>query len=234
MILIKKELVLLFKDSNNIFSFTGLLVVQPFLMYLVVSSLNGVFSSGTFQYYILAMPQFIPLLDVVLIMLFTLIINSGANNYITVEKNTMKIMKTIPVSYVTQLLIKVLVPFVASLISLLISELVLLIFGVVSFQTFIFSLLLTIVMLLIFELVSLREELNIRMNKPRSSFLSSLYSYLLPILFFVVTLLSTNNGIDVKLAYLIGLITIIILGIPFMYKLKSKTASLFIDLEVVN
>ena len=38
-ILIKKELVLLFKDSNNIFSFAGLLIVQPFLMYLVVSAL---------------------------------------------------------------------------------------------------------------------------------------------------------------------------------------------------
>ena len=84
-ILLKKELTILFKDSNNIFSFAGLLIVQPFLLYLVVSALNGVFSSGTFAYYLVALPNFIPVLDIVLIMLFTVIINSGANNYIGAE-----------------------------------------------------------------------------------------------------------------------------------------------------
>ena len=81
-----KELVLLFKDSNNIFSYAGLLIVQPFLLYLVVSALNGVFSSGTFAYYLIALPYFLPVLDIVLIMLFTVIINSGANNYISKQK----------------------------------------------------------------------------------------------------------------------------------------------------
>ena len=40
MALLKKELFLLFKDSNNIFSFTGLLIVQPFLVYIIINSLN--------------------------------------------------------------------------------------------------------------------------------------------------------------------------------------------------
>ena len=130
------ELCLLFKDSNNIFSFAGLLIVQPFLMYLVVSALNGVFSSGTFAYYLVALPNFMPVLDIVLIMLFTVIINAGANSYIGSEKRTVRIMKTIPISVFTQLIIKVGVPFVTSCISLVISTLVLLIAGVIIFKTF--------------------------------------------------------------------------------------------------
>lgn len=233
-ILIKKELILLFKNSNNIFSFTGLLVVQPFLLYLVISALNGVFSSGLFQFYMLVLPQFVPLLDIVIIMLFTLIINSGANSYITVEKNTMKIMKTIPVNYKTQLFIKAAVPFVASTISLIVSTLVLYVLGTVSFRTFMFGTLLSIVLLLVFVLVSFKEELGIRMNKPRSSFMSSLYSYLLPILFFVVALVTSYFGVSILLSYFIGLLVIIMLGIPYIVILKKKTSSLFMDLEVVN
>ena len=233
-ILIKKELVLLFKDSNNIFSFVGLLIVQPFLLYLVVSSLNNVFSSGAFAYYMLALPNFISVLDIVLIMLFTIIINSGANNYIGSEKKTMRIMKTIPVSAFTQMMIKVGVPFVASCISLTLSTLVLLIFNVISLKTFFFGTFITIILLLVFEIISLKEELSIKVNKQKSSLLSSIYSYLLPIAFLVSSLVLSYFEINIVFAYLISLVVIILLGLPFIFKFKSKTVNKFLDLEVVN
>ena len=232
--LIKKELVLLFKDSNNIFSFAGLLIVQPLLMYLVVSALNGVFSSGTFAYYLVALPNFMPVLDIVLIMLFTVIINSGANNYIGSEKRTIRIMKTIPVSCFTQVVIKVGVPFVTSCISLVVSTLILLIFGIISFQTFLFGTLITIVLLLVFELVSLKEELTIKFNRPKSSFLSSVYSYLLPIAFLVVSLVLSYFKFDIIVAYLISLGVILLLSVPFIIRFKHKVINRFLDLEVVN
>ena len=233
-ILIRKELTLLFKDSGNIFSFTGLLIIQPFLMYLILTALNGVFTSGTFAYYLLVIPNFIPLLDIVLVMLFTLIINSGANNYITAEKYTIRIMKTIPVSVGTQMFIKVMVPFVCSSLSLIVSTLVLYLTNVIDLQMFIVATVLTLVLLLVFELVSLKEELAIRMNKPRSTFLSSLYSYLLPISFFIVTVLCSYFEINLIYAYGIGLLAICLLGLPFIIKIKSKTISNFMDLEHVN
>lgn len=232
--LLKKELTILFKNSNNIFSYTGLLIVQPFLMFLVIKALNGVFTSGAFSYYIAVLPNFVPLLDIVLVMLFTIIINSGANNYITAEKETMRIMKTIPVSVFTQISIKVMVPFVLSFVSLVLSTSVLLILEVISFETFVYGTLLTTCLLFVFELVSLREELKIRMNKPRSTFLSSLYSYLLPIVFFVVTLFCSYFKINLVYAYLIGLSTIFILGLPFIVNIKRRVSSDFLDLEMVN
>ena len=44
--LIKKEVILLTKNQNYTLSFTGLLIVQPFLVYLVIKALNTIFTSG--------------------------------------------------------------------------------------------------------------------------------------------------------------------------------------------
>lgn len=232
--LFKKELILLFKDSNNIFSFAGLLIVQPFLLYLVVSALNGVFSSGTFAYYLVALPYFMPVLDIVLIMLFTVIINAGANNYIGAEKRTMRIMKTMPVSVFTQLIIKVGVPFLTSCISLLVSTIVLWATKTISFQTFAFGTLITIVLLFVFELVSLWEELSIKIDRPKSSFLSGLYSYLLPIAFLASSLVLTYFEVDIIIAYLLSTGVILFLSLPFVIRFKYRTINKFLDLEVVN
>ena len=49
--LVKKEMILLTQNSDYVFSFSGLLMVQPFLLYLIVSAMNAIFSSGTFLYY---------------------------------------------------------------------------------------------------------------------------------------------------------------------------------------
>ena len=77
-------------------------------------------------------------------------------------------------------------------------------------------------------------ELKIRMNKPRSTFLSSFYSYLLPIAFLLVTLYASYSKINIVYAYLIGLGTVILLGLPMVINLKSKVVNDFIDLEMVN
>lgn len=232
--LIKKELVLLFKDSNNIFSYAGLLIVQPFLLYLVVTALNNVFSSGTFAYYLIALPYFMPVLDIVLIMLFSVIINSGANNYISNEKHTVRIMKTMPISVFTQLTIKVGVPYILSCISLIFSTTVLFVSKTISLQTYLCSTLLTIVLLAVYELIALKEELSIRFKKPKSTFLSSMYSYLLPLSFLAISLLLSYLGLNIIFAYLISLVFLLILALPFIIKFKQKTISSFLDLEVVN
>lgn len=232
--LIKKELVLLFKDSNNIFSYAGLLIVQPFLLYLVVSALNNVFSSGTFAYYLIALPYFMPVLDIVLIMLFTVIINSGANSYISNEKHTVRIMKTMPVNVFTQLTIKVGVPYLLSCVSLIVSTTVLFVTSIISLQTYICGTLLSIILLAVYELIALKEELSIRFKKPKSSFLSSLYSYLLPLSFLGISLLLSYYGLNIIFAYLISLAVILILSLPFIIKFRQKTISSFLDLEVVN
>ena len=196
--------------------------------------MNLVFTSGAFAYYMLALPELIPLVDVLLVMLFTLIINQGANEYIQAEKANVRLMKTIPISETLQIFIKVSVPFVLSFVSLLVSVLVLYFTSTIGLSTTFFSLILTTILLLIFEVVSLKEELAIRSTKPRSNLLSSFYSYALPVLYFAISILCCINGLSLTQAFLIGLVVFILLGVPYFNKIKEKTSKKFLDLEMVN
>ena len=232
--LFKKEIFLLFKDSNTIFSFTGLLIVQPFLVYIIVNSMNSVFYSGIFAYYLSLFPSLIPLIDMLIVMMFTLIINQGATTYIQTERGNVRLMKILPISPIKQLLIKVLVPFMLSAVSLLITVVVLLATKEIDWITALFMLLLTLILLTIFDLVSLKEEMRIGNNRPRSTLLSTCYSYLLPISFFVAAVLSGLVGFPLWLAYVVGLIVFLGLGAPHFIKLRSRIEALFLDLEMVN
>jgi len=232
--LIKKECILLTKNPGYTFSFTGLLIVQPFLALLVIQSLNTIFKTGIFAYYISVVPNFIPLMDILLLMLFTLIIGQGASQYISMEQKTIKVMKTIPVKVETQLAIKVCIPFILSELSFLVTLLVLLISKEITFVTFLFGFIIVTILLIIFSLISLREELNIRNRKPRSTFRSNVYSYILPIAYFVVTAVLSYFRLNILVAYAIGIVTIVILGIPQVIYLKKKTNDLFMDLDMVN
>ncbi len=232
--LLKKELLLLFKDSTNIFSFTGLLIVQPFLVYIILNSLNSVFSTGAFSYYMAALPELIPLIDMLIIMFFTLIINSGANEYIQIEKSNVRTIKTLPVSVFTQVLIKVGVPFLLSVFSLLFTTVILLVFETVSFTTFLFSTLISILLLLTFDVISLKEELKIERYKTRSTAASTAYSYLMPTLFFIGALVGCLLGLELFLACLVGFLFFTALALPQFIHLKRKIQDAFLDMELVN
>lgn len=232
--LIKKEFILLTKCSDYVFSYSGLLIVQPFLAYLVVKALNTIFNTGSFVYFNLVVPNFLPLINILVIMMFTLIISQGANQYIQMEKKTIKIIKTIPVNPVKQLLIKMLIPCILSFASLVVTLLVLLIGGQISLMTFIFAFILTTLLLIIFDIISLREELNIRHNVPRKTFMSSLYSYLLPFIYIAVSLLLAVFKVHIIVGYLGGLLIFILLGLPHYLHVRKNISSLFLDLEAVN
>lgn len=232
--LIKKELFLLFKDSNNILSFTGLLIVQPFLVYVIIDAINSVLFSGKLGYQMMAFPEFVPLINVLIVMLFTLIINQGANEYIQNEKGNVRVMKTIPVRPMIQLAIKVAVPLGLSTLSLLVTIIVLAATGLFATMTALCSFFMTWILLAVFVLVSLKEEMRVSNNKPRSSFLSTCYSYLLPFSFLVVSLVGCWNGMPLGVAYLIGFLVFILLGLPHVINVKRKMEDLFLDLEMVN
>lgn len=232
--LIKKELLLLTKNPDYIFSFSGLLIVQPFLMYLIVVAMNAIFSSGTFLYYTTLFPNFVALMDVFLVIMVTVIINGGANQYISIEERTIKNLKTIPVDYKLQLMIKMLIPYTLSAIFLLISVMALLIGGVVSFMTAAASLLLTLTVVFVFDVVSLREELNIRHGKPRSSYLSTLFSYVLPFAYIALVMFLSFKGVSLWLIYLMGLALFILLGLPQFIRVRRRMGDWFMELEAIN
>ena len=232
--LIKKEFILLFKDSGYILSFTGLLMIQPFLLYLVIFSMNTIFQSGVFTYYIALLPNFVPLFDLLLILLFTLIIHQGANQYISMEKKQIKIIKMIPVSFKKQLMVKSLIPYVLSEVSLLISCIILKITRLISWNTLIFGFILTSLVLIVFVFISLIEELKIKVGKEKNTFLSTLFSYVFPIFYFLIGLGLSFLHLPIIVVYTIGIVLIGFCVIGGILYLKNKLHSLFLELEVVN
>ena len=231
--LAQKEITLITKTPGFIFSFTGLLVVQPFLLYLIVVAMSTIFASGTFLYYTTLFPNFVSMISVFVVIMVTLIINSGANQYITIEERTIKTMKIIPISHKKQLLIKVGIPFLMSEASLLLSVLVLLITGAIPPLGCLFAFLLATLALLVFDIISMVEELKIRHAKPRSTFLSTLYAYLLPFVYVAAGLLLSYLGTPVVVIYIAGMGIFALLGLPALLSILRNMGNWFMELETV-
>ncbi|MBE6634569.1 MAG: hypothetical protein E7617_00020 [Ruminococcaceae bacterium] len=226
-----KELALITKNPDFIFSFSGLLAVEPFLLYLIVVAMSTIFTSGTFMYYVSLFPDFTSMISVFLVMMVTLIISSGANRYISMEASTIKNLKTIPISPKRQLIIKVLIPFIMSETALVISILVILIGRAASPLVCLFAFLLSTVLLFVFDLIAMREELHIRHAKPRSTFMSSLFAYLLPIMFVALGLVLSFVGVPIWLICLFGALIFIGIGIPVFINVWRNMDAWFMDLE---
>ncbi len=232
--LIKKEFSLIAKNSDYIFSFTGLLLVQPLLLSFVIKSMNAALSAGTIQYFSALVPGLTEYVDILFVMLFTVVINQGANSYVTMEERTVKNMKTIPVPFSKQLFIKVAIPFLMSFISLIVSVAVLAITKTTTFKTAAFSLLVSMVLLFIFDVVSLWEELSIRHGKPRQTFFSSLISYLLPIVFAISAIILSYMKVSTTVTLFGGLAVIILIGALPVWFVFKNSGKLFLSLEAIN
>ena len=231
--LIVKELSILFKDSDYLFSYIGLLAVEPYLAYLVISALNTIFTNGVMAYYMTVMPSFIPLIDILLLMLFSVLIAQGADSFIGGEGGNIRLMKTLPIKPGKQLAIKVLVPYSLSLLSLVITLLVLFIEKTISWQVFVFGFIICALFLLTYDLISLYEELK-GGDKKRERVFSSLYSYLLPTVSFLASILASYYKADLLLVLGVSLVSIILLGLPFSVSFPKRTIRLFNDMEATS
>ena len=232
--LIKKEFILIAKNSDYIYSFTGLLLVQPLLLQLVVKSINAVLGAGTIMYYTALVPGLITFVDVLIVMLFSVVINQGANSYIGMEASTIKVLKTIPVPYKLQLAVKVAIPYLFSIVSLLFSTIVLIATNTMDWSYCLLTFLLTAIFIFIFDMISLQEELKIRQNKERSSFLSGVFAYLLPIMFTVTAIILSYFKINGYLSFLGGFAVFILIGVfPVVYTFNNA-GRLFMELEAKN
>lgn len=177
--LIKKEFVLMFTSGEGLSSYASLLVLQPFLVYLVVSAINIIFSGGNLVFISSLFPNVMVGIDSLLVFLFLAVINSTSSISLSSEKNTLIIMKYIPVSYVKQMGIKLLIPYAFSSLSYLVTILVLAISGEISFVSFALLIIVGLLLLFIISLGSIYTDLK---SKKNASLLNTLTSFILPVL----------------------------------------------------
>ena len=232
--LIKKELVLLFRNSNFIFSFTGLLMVQPFLCYLIIKSMNTIFTSGSLAYYLASVPNIVAFLDVMLMMLISAIIFQGANAYITNENKAVRLMKSIPISLYEQLAIKVLIPLLLSLAALFISYLLLAMTLTLNIIPVLYGFVMNAIFIITLSIVSLFEELHVKRYQEKNTLLSGIYTYAVPVVYFLIALLLCYIQVNYNLIFLMGLGVVIISLVPYLIHFKERVNQGFLSMEVIN
>lgn len=185
--LLKKEFLLLFVDEGNLFSYTALLIMCPFLTLSVLDVLNNVFSDNL-SFYSTYFPDLRGGIALMVILLFAGVINASASTSVSREKKGILNFKSLPYPVKDQLFAKLFIPFATSEASLLITLVLLVSLGEVSAPVFFTSLFLGTLMFaftdvfgLYGDMKSLSESKNVWMRG-----LNEALAILIPILVFLM------------------------------------------------
>ena len=229
--LIQKELSLALSNSDGIFSYISLIILQPFLVFSVISAVNLIFSTGNLNYISSLFPSIFLTVDTILIMLFLSVINTTTSMSLIKEQSTLVLMKTMPVSYFKQLLIKVAVPSLISLFSYLVTLIILVSFGEVSWIEFLFLLLVGTLSIALLNIFSLFNDLK---SKSASSFLSLLIGFVFPLVS-VALGMALSLLVDPEFEVYVFFSSIILLELIllsfFLINIKRRVTNLFMKYE---
>ena len=230
--LLKKEFALLFKDSSYTFSYTSLLIMAPFLSFVVVSSLNSIIYQNL-RYFSVYFPDLINGLNICLILLFASVINSGASQSITREGSALQIVKYIPVDPIKQVAAKVITPIVLSSVSLLITLVVLIATGNIDYKVFLITLFLGICLLIITTINGLYFDMYDRTNaEMKLSFVNTLISVLFPFVILLIHFGISLFRIDTFYIYIFEAVTGLIVLLPTFISPKKRWQKVFRKMEV--
>jgi hypothetical protein len=105
---------------------------------------------------------------------------------------------------------------------------------VFSLVTSAFAFVITSVFILVFDFISMREELAIRHGKPRSTYKSTVYSYVLPLIYIAVSIYLSYTGLELSTLYLVGALVFAVIGLPFVISVNRNMGNWFMDLEAIN
>ena len=231
--LLKKEFILIFRNSNYVFSYTSLLIMQPFLAFVVISSLNGILYENM-EMLLIYFPELINGLNILLLLLFSSIISSASLDSYSREDKNLMIVKYLPISPLKQSYIKLIMPLIFSSASLLITNLILISFKEISLNAFlvatILGLLLQVSLVfngLYIDLIKLNSDL-----KGNISFLSTLISVVLPLVIFLIHFIMSYFRLSSALIYIIEVILMLSITIISIVPFKKMVNKYFIKMRI--
>ena len=230
--LLKKEFVLLFRDSGYMFSYTALLIMQPFLTVVVISSLNSIMYSGL-KIFLVYFPELINGINIALILLFSNVINSSASLGVSREEKAVQIIKYIPVDPFKQAVAKLAIPTILSSISLIVTTIILFAIGSVTPMTFWMSSILGLVLIVSLNVLSLYLDMFDRSAKPsKLSILSPILAMALPILILGYIMLIGLSPLQSIYIYLILIAVLVAIFLPMFILFKRLLVGGFNKMEV--
>jgi len=230
--LIKKEFILLFKDSTNIFSYTALLIMAPFLSFVVISSLNEIMYKSL-RSFIIYFPELINALNICLILLFSGVINASASLSISRENKAKEIIKYIPLSPIKQILIKILIPFILSSASLIITTSILVSLNVISKTCFVTSTVIGLILILFTNIFGIYLDMkDLSTSKVKFKSIISIINLIYPLILFIIEFLLSYYKLNKIIINLLIIFLSIILIIPLFIKFNSRVNKAFYEMEV--
>lgn len=225
-----KERKLLFSDSGNLYSFTGLLLVGPYLGYLIVYALNTIFSKGLLGYYLALFPNVKESVSYFVFVFLSRVELSGANDYLSREKGGLILRKTLPVSLSKQLWTKILIPYASLSVSLLARALIRILTKSRSTYYALASFFSSLLLSFSFSLLSVRGE---RKHKGESkNGLASLYSYLAPLFLFALSLIRNFTKVPFYGSFIVLVLLSLISALSIFFLFQKKKEVRFVHREV--
>ena len=230
--LFMKEWDLLFKDSSNTFSYTSLLIMAPFLSYVVISSLDSIIYDNL-RYFQVYFSELVNAMNIFLLLLFTGVINSSAALSASREGRSIQIAKYLPVDPVKMVLIKLAIPTALSSLSLFISVAVLFVGDNISLTAAVVGFLSGVILILLTSAYGLYFDMHDKSNpKHQLSWLNSLISVGVPALMFLLAFGLDLLNVPVWLIYAITIILPACLLIPLFINPKKRWTHSFRAMEV--
>ena len=195
---------------------------------MVISAIHLIFNTGNLNYIRYLYPNAYLTIDTILVILFVSVINSTSSIALEKEKQMLIKIKTLPISPIKQLSIKMVVPYSISSIFYLISLLVLVITKEITGLSFLFLLIIGLFILLILNLSSIYTDL-----KMKNGFVSVLLDFILPIFYVMISfVLSLFIDLIETYYYLIIIGFLIITLISLLINYKKRISKGFINHEV--
>lgn len=230
--LYRKEIDLLFKDSSYTFSYTSLLIMMPFLSYIVLSSLNNVLYDNV-RYYEILVPELTNAINILLILLFVGIINSGSAASMSREGACVQIVKYLPIEPAKQVRVKLTLPIALSSFSLLITEILLISTGNIDYKVMLVTLVAGLAIVLATSYYGLYFDMHDKSNtKHKLSYLNTLISVGLPLVLFVIFFLVSMSGLNVWIGYITMAVLPLFLLIPITFNNRNRWDKVYRRMEV--
>ena len=229
----KKEFIMLFKDNSYIFSYTGLLIMMPFLSFVVINSLNSIIYDNL-RIYAIYFPELINGLNFALILLFISVINANASLSVSREEKAIQIVKYLPIDPFKQMAIKLIAPISLSSASLLISEIVLFSTSTINWYIFLVSLVLGLALIVFTNVFGILVDMHDKNSniKYKLSYLTSLISIVYPLFILVLHFLLSFVSCPVALIYILEILISGGLLAPLFIKINTRIKRLFNLMEV--
>lgn len=211
--LIKKEYILMFRSTNYLFSYGSLLVLLPVFVTIVSISFKALITRLLGELFFVSFV-------ILFVTMFSAVINSFGGLFISREKNSISIIKMLPVSFKRQMYIKVGISMFNAMVSILFTVIALLIFGLINFVSalgiFVISVLLVGVLLISLA----KKDLNKPAYKDEENNLTSaiVYSLIIPVVLFIGSLfLSMLLGTNKMFLILIAVMLIMLIALFVSY-----------------